>query len=78
MPSYRRHYMIGKTDFITQVMYERERCLGGDVGRTAIREAIGTIRQKYPFTIDAFVSLPDHFNCLWMLPPNDGDFSVRL
>jgi putative transposase len=48
------------------------------VGRQALREAIITVRQNHPFTIDAFVLLPDHFHGLWTLPPNEGDLSVRL
>ncbi len=36
------------------------------------------MRQKYPFTIDAFVLLPDHFHCLWTLPEGDSDLSTRL
>jgi putative transposase len=26
----------------------------------------------------AFVLLPDHFHCIWKLPDNDSDFSIRL
>jgi putative transposase len=36
------------------------------------------VRQKYPFTIDAFVLLSDHFPCLWTLPEADSDLSTRL
>ena len=43
-----------------------------------MREAIEKVRQKYPFSIEAFVLLPDHFHCLWTLPADDSDLSVRL
>ncbi|MFM5902579.1 MAG: transposase [Dolichospermum sp.] len=43
-----------------------------------MREAIEKVRQKYPFSIEAFVLLPDHFHCLWTLPANDSDLSVQL
>jgi putative transposase len=36
------------------------------------------MRERYPFAIDAFVLLPEHFHCLLTLPPEDHDFSVRL
>ena len=36
------------------------------------------MRQKYPFTIDAFVHISDNFHCLWTLPAGDSDFSTRL
>jgi putative transposase len=27
--------------------------------------------------VDAFVLLPDHLHCIWTLPENDADFSMR-
>ncbi len=48
------------------------------MGRKALREGIEKVRVKYPFSIDAFVLLPDHFHCLWTLPTDDQDLSVRL
>jgi putative transposase len=78
MSNYRRPYVSGGTYFITQVTYQREPWLCSDVGRTALREAIATVRQKHPFSMDAFVLLSDHFHCILTLPPEDGDFSVRL
>ena len=32
---------------------------------------------KHPFTIDAWVLLPDHLHCIWTLPPDDANFGVR-
>jgi putative transposase len=26
----------------------------------------------------AFVLLPEHFHCIWKLPENDCDYSIRL
>ena len=34
-------------------------------------------RSKYPFTIDAWVLLPDHLHCIWTLPLDDADFGIR-
>ena len=78
MPNYRRPNISGGTYFITQVTYQRETWLCSEVGRKALREALERVREKHPFSIDAFVLLPEHFHCLWTLPPNDGDFSMRL
>ncbi|MGK7888734.1 MAG: transposase [Leptolyngbyaceae cyanobacterium] len=78
MPNYRRPYIPGGTYFITQVTYQRVPWLCRDVGRQALREALVTVKEKYPFSIDAMVLLPDHFHCLLTLPPDDADFSVRL
>ncbi|WP_287278724.1 MULTISPECIES: transposase [unclassified Okeania] len=68
MPNYRRPNISGGTYFITQVTYQRETWLCREVGRKALREAIEKVREKYPFSIDAFVLLPEHFHCLWALP----------
>jgi putative transposase len=32
---------------------------------------------NHPFTIDAFVVLPDHLHAVWTLPPGDCDVSTR-
>jgi putative transposase len=78
MSDYRRLNVAGGTYFITQVTYQRVPWLCGEVGRRALREAIAKVRVKYPFEIDAFVLLPEHFHCLLTLPLGDKDFSVRL
>jgi putative transposase len=78
MPNYRRAEQLGGTYFITQVTYNREPWLISDIARQALRYAIIHVRQKYPFTIDAFVLLPDHFHCLWTLPETDSDLSTRM
>ena len=33
--------------------------------------------RKHPFTIEAFVLLPDHFHCIWSLPTGDANYSTR-
>ncbi|MGD2181334.1 REP-associated tyrosine transposase [Lusitaniella coriacea] len=78
MPNYRRPQTSGGTYFITQVTHQRDKWLCKDIGRQALREAILKIKSKHPFLIDAFVLLPEHFHCLFTLPPKDRDLSVRL
>ena len=78
MPNYRRAKVPGGTYFITQVTYQRQAWLCDEVARDALRSAILHVRKSYPFTIDAFVLLPDHFHTLWTLPPGDIDLSIRL
>ena len=43
----------------------------------ALRAAVATTRERYPFAIDAVVVLPDHIHAVWTLPPGDADFSLR-
>lgn len=64
--------------FFTQVTDNRTPWLCSDIGRKALREAIIKVSKKYPFSILAFVLLPDHFHCLLSLPSNDHNFSVRM
>ena len=78
MPNYRRPNVSGGTYFITQVTYQRQSWLCHETARYALRIAINKVRVNYPFQIDAFVLLPNHFHCLWTLPPNDRDLSIRI
>lgn len=34
-------------------------------------------KEQLPFTIDAFVLLPDHPHCIWTLPEHDADYAKR-
>jgi putative transposase len=43
----------------------------------ALREAVAATREAHPFTIAAFVVLPDHLPRSGSLPPEDCDFSTR-
>jgi putative transposase len=78
MPNYRRSNISGGTYFITQVTYQRQPWLCSETGRTAFRAALQHVRQNYPFSIDAFVLLPDHFHTLWTLPARDSNLSMRM
>ena len=77
MPDYCRARLSGGTYFFTVVTYQRRPFLTDPVCRDALRAAIRKTRQNYPFTVDAWVLLPDHLHCIWTLPPDDHDFSKR-
>jgi len=76
MPNYRRVFVPGGCWFFTVNLFDRRRTLLVD-HIEALREAIAVTRQSYPFTIDAFVVLPDHLHAIWSLPPEDSDFPSR-
>jgi putative transposase len=42
-----------------------------------LRDAVKRVRSSRPFTIDAWVVLPDHLHAVWTLPPGDDGFSTR-
>ena len=77
MPQYRRFSIAGGTYFFTVVTYRRRPILCDAPVRAALRNAIQTVRARYPFTINAWVLLPDHLHCLWTLPPDDANFAKR-
>jgi putative transposase len=75
--SHFRRGRTGTTFFFTLVAYRHRTILCDDMIRAALREAIRAVRTMHPFTIDAWVLLPDHMHCIWTLPPGDTDFSQR-
>ena len=72
-----RRSITGSTFFFTLVAWRRRPILCDDIIRDALRDAIRTVRARRPFTIDAWVQLPDHLHCIWTLPPDDLEFSQR-
>jgi len=77
MTNYRRIYTPGATWFFTVNLAERKgnRLLVENID--CLRNAFEIVKTRHPFRIDAVVILPDHLHCIWTLPPNDTDFSVR-
>lgn len=77
MPKYRRHYKQGGSYFFTVVTHHRQPILLNDDIRIALRASINEVRQTLPFKVDAWVLLPDHLHCIWTLPENDDNYSLR-
>lgn len=77
MPTYIRAKAPGGTFFFTVVTHRRRKILTKPESRRILREIISEVRQEYPFTVEAWVLLPDHLHCLWTLPEGDLDFSKR-
>ena len=76
MSRYRRLFS-GPTYFFTVVAYRRRPIFCDPKLRAALRDAIRTIRETRPFSIDAWVLLPDHMHCIWTLPEGDHGYSIR-
>jgi len=77
MPDFRRYRVPGGCFFFTVNLLERR---GNNLLVTRIdllRDAVRRVRSSRPFTIDAWVVLPDHLHAVWTLPPGDDDFSTR-
>jgi len=77
MPNYRRARIAGGTYFFTVVTQYRRPWLCTPDARAALRHAIGAVRERYPFRVDAWVLLPDHLHCIWTLPEGDSRYALR-
>ncbi len=77
MTEYRRFYLPNATWFFTVNLAERKnnRLLVDKID--LLRECFRYVKQQKPFHINAIVIMPDHLHCIWTLPPDDGNYSVR-
>jgi putative transposase len=77
MPTYLRSKTPGGTFFFTLVTFQRRRLFASPKNLEMLNNIIAEVRNEYPFTLDAWVLLPDHLHCLWTLPPKEADYSKR-
>lgn len=77
MPDYRRADLAGGTYFFTVNTFRRRAVLIDEPIRLALRQGIELAKRVHPFSIEAWVLLPDHLHCIWTLPPGDAAFSKR-
>jgi len=77
MATFRRSVVPGATYFFTVNTYQRRKVLTGPPFYLALKQAFRQVKAKHPFTIGAFVLLPDHLHCIWTLPPGNGDYALR-
>lgn len=77
MSNYRREKSEGGYYFFTVVTYKRHPILVDELARLQLRKAFEKIRSKRYFETLAFCLLPEHLHCIWKLPEDDSDFSIR-
>jgi putative transposase len=77
MSQYKRCYQSGRNYFFTLVTYQRRPLFSSFENVKHFKIAINKVKKKYPFSLNAIVILPDHLHCLWKMPGNDSDFSMR-
>ena len=76
MSRYLRPRLPGSPIFFTVTLAAR----GGSllVDRVdLLRVAVAQTHAERPFGICAWVVLPDHLHCIWVLPEGDADYSTR-
>ena len=77
MANYRRSRLDGGTFFFTVVTHKRQAILTTPLGRECLRTAWEKVREKRPFEVVALCLLPDHLHCIWQMPGDDSDYSMR-
>ena len=77
MRTYVRARVQGGTYFFTVNLAERHGSTLLVDRIDALKEAFRRTRQDHPFTMPAFVVLPEHLHCIWKLPAGDDDFPMR-
>ncbi len=76
MPNYHRFY-AGGAYFFTLVTFHRLPILTSDAARTILHFAWLEVSQRMPLTTVAVCLLPEHLHCIWSLPENDQNYSMR-
>ncbi|MBP6748035.1 MAG: transposase [Xanthomonadaceae bacterium] len=77
MPNYRRLWVPGGTWFFTVNLLQRRDndLLVREIDR--LRDCVARERGRRPFSIMAWVVLPEHMHWIWRLPEGDADFAMR-
>ena len=77
MPNYRRARHAGATYFFTVVTARRRPLLATPHAIATLRQSVAEVHRRMPFSINAWVVLPEHIHAIWTLPHDDFDFSTR-
>ncbi len=77
MSQYRRLYQPGGSYFFTLVTFQRKNILASPEHISRLLAAIERVSKRHPFSLEAWVILPDHLHCIWGMPGQDFDFSLR-
>ncbi|MCH6483781.1 transposase [Pseudoxanthomonas sp. LH2527] len=77
MASFRRVFTPGATWFFTVVAARRRSLLTDPRVISAFGTAMREVRPTLPFSMPAWVILPDHLHVIWTLPEGDTDYPRR-
>ncbi len=77
MPDYKRWCSAGGTYFFTVITYNRRKIFHNTRAREYLHRAMAAIQTAHPFEILGIVLVPNHCHCIWKMPDNDNNFSVR-
>ena len=74
---YRRAWHPGGTYFFTVNLLQRNNNALLTEHIDVLRSAVAKVKKTHPFTIHAWVVLPDHMHCVIELPEGDADYKTR-
>jgi putative transposase len=77
MPNYIRYKFEGAYYFFTVVTYDRRKLFCSERARHCLHEAIIETQLRYQYESIAFCLMPEHLHCIWKLPADDADYSIR-
>ena len=77
MPNYIRIHDSGGMYFFTLATYNRLPIFSTPTARDLLRSAWMEVQTRHPFTMVAVCLLPDHLHCIWSLPEEDDNYSMR-
>lgn len=77
MPNLRRAFIRGGTFFFTLVTNRRAHLFAQARAKRLLGTTFRRCQEKWPFTFNALVLLPDHLHAIWSLPPGDDEYPKR-
>jgi len=77
MPNFRRAFVPGGSFFFTLVTNGRAPLFNQPVARQLLGTVFRECLEKWPFTINALVLLPEHLHAIWSLPQGDAAYPKR-
>lgn len=77
MPNYHRALVSGASWFFTVNLLQLRNNVLLVRHVDILREAVRRVHRLHPFTVNAWVVLPEHMHCVWTLPPGDAGYSLR-
>lgn len=78
MPHYLRAWVPGGTFFLTLVTLDRRKIFDHPKSPGILGRAVNGVRRDHPFTLDAWVLMPDHLHTIWTLPKGDTNNGKRV
>jgi putative transposase len=74
---YRRLRIPGGTYIFTVVTFNRMPIFENDEAVEILMGSFDSVATDHPFQMLGYVVMPEHLHCIWELPDEDHDFSMR-